>query len=515
MASSRLADTISRDLYALEDEENPRGSKRTTVWPSTTLDQVFDQERSDHKTLRQILADLRQEIITGGRGNIVFPVTSVNGMTDDVVITPETIGLGQVDNTRDADKPLSDPQREALMAILRNYDFNVNLQDLYDHLLDTDNPHGVSIEQINREDALTKFVQQLITKHNFSTQTNVHMDIRRSLSHLWNIVDTIGDGLDEQLENINHMVEDHLTDVYAHQDLFAAKEDLANKVVAFSDTDDNNHTKYPSTRAVVEYVISKITEFSNTIPKISSWIDDIIIVRNRSNIPEPTSRYYRRAYIINEGYRSKSELAICRLDSEGNYYWDYSEFGTYWKFNPNQFYETDDGLSINVTELVSSILDKEGVLENTLREILAGYYTKKDIDNFGFVGQIKIVPGTMDGTIRYYINGDERTMSEDVAVSGLHRLAYLEWVTENELYDQAVQERHIINRGIVTRHLRERAVTHEKISCPPGYIIGNIDDDTQTAHLLSFEQLQGEIDKEGLTEITEEKMEEIWNTTNL
>lgn len=514
MAQSRVTDTISRDLYALEDESNPRGSRRTGVWPSTTLDQVFDQERSDHKTLRQILADLRQEIITGGRGNIEFPVTSVNGQTGDVTITPATIGLDQVDNTRDINKPLSDPQREALMDILKNYDFNVNLQELYDHLLDSSNPHGVSLEQINKDDALTKFVQVLISKHNFSTLSNVHMDIRRSLSHLWNIVDTIGDGLDEKLENLTHDIEDHMTDVYAHQNLFDAKEDLVNKAVAFSDSQDNNHSKYPSTRAVVEYVIAKIAEFSDTLPKISSWIDDIIIVKSRADIPEATSRYYRKVYIIQEGARSKSEMAVCRLDTEGNrYFWDYSEFGTYWKFNPYHFKDSAEGLTINTTNLMESMLNEKGALEKTLAEILSRYYTREEVDDKAYLQRIRIVPGTQDGTIRYYINGDEQTMSDDIRVSGLRRLAFLDYVTEEEIYDQAVQERHIINRGVVTRHLRERAVTHEKIMCPPGYIIGNIDDDTMTAHLLPIENLGGL--GEEFEEMSEWTLQRIWNGEEL
>lgn len=507
MASSRVTDNISRNLYTLDDETNPRGSKRQTVWPSTTLDQVFDQERSDHKTLRQIIADLRQEILTGGKGNIVFPVTTVNGMDGDVEITPETLGLGNVDNTRDIDKPLSDPQRLAVQQILATYDFNVNLQELYDHLVAGDNPHGVSLEHINKDGALDKLINQLINKHNFSTQTNIHTDIRRSLSNLWTIVDQMDDDIDDRIDAINRMVETYFTDAHAHQNLFDLKEDVAHKTSSLENVEVVNHTNYPSARAVVEYVANKISEFNKTIPHIENWIDDITTVRSRTDIPEPSSKYLRKAYIVQCGEGSYSELAVCRLTTDDRYYWDYSPISIS-KFNPKQFYDSLDGLTINTAELVESILNQEGVLEQTLKEILSGYYNAQQIDDFGFIRSIHFLPGTMDGHIRFYINNDERTMSKDIPVAGLQRCAYLEWITENELYDQSVHERHIVNRGIVSRHIRERAVTPEKIDCPPGYLIGNIKDTSGEAQFLKIDDMK--LILEDIDEISEDKMVEIW-----
>ena len=79
--------SIARDLLILADENNPATSEKTIVRPNTTLDQVYDQLSPDYKTLREILEDLREEIISGGIGAIVFPVNSVNGKTGDVQIT--------------------------------------------------------------------------------------------------------------------------------------------------------------------------------------------------------------------------------------------------------------------------------------------------------------------------------------------------------------------------------------------------------------------------------------------
>lgn len=52
--------------------------------------------------------------ITAQIGGINFPVTSVNSMTGDVTIAPTDLGLGNVDNTSDADKPVSIAQQAAL-----------------------------------------------------------------------------------------------------------------------------------------------------------------------------------------------------------------------------------------------------------------------------------------------------------------------------------------------------------------------------------------------------------------
>jgi len=115
VSNRRVQGSIRRDLYVLEDENNPRSSQAENILPSTILDQVYDDQSPTNKNLREIIEELRQEIITGGRGNIKFPVTSVNGMTDDVVLTKKSIGLEHADNTRDIDKPLSSPQRNAVM----------------------------------------------------------------------------------------------------------------------------------------------------------------------------------------------------------------------------------------------------------------------------------------------------------------------------------------------------------------------------------------------------------------
>ena len=137
MNSKRINGNLGRDLLVLEDESNPDTSKAKVIYPSTTLDQVFDDESPTKKTLRQLLEEIHQDIITGGKGNIVFPVTSVNNKNGDIVIDKNSVGLNKVDNTSDIDKPLSVPQQRAIMEILKNYDFNVDIEKICHHILNT------------------------------------------------------------------------------------------------------------------------------------------------------------------------------------------------------------------------------------------------------------------------------------------------------------------------------------------------------------------------------------------
>ncbi len=475
--SKRMANNLSRDLYVLEDESNPKGTQVDRVWATTILDNVFDNLSPTNKTLRQIIEELRQEIITGGRGNIVFPVTSVNGMSGDIVITKEKVGLGRVDNTPDVDKPLSTPQRTAVEEMLKNFNFHVNLDDLYDHLVNTSNPHGVTIEQLNEGDALAAFVKRHIANHNFSKDHSVHMDIRNSLSRLWTMTEGINGTVEEKLGRMMALLEAHTGDTAAHQDLFDAKEDVKNKAASFSLEENGDNIHYPTTRAVINYTSEQLGAFRRQLPDISNWIDDIQVVSTRDDLPGPSLRYLHKAYFIRKGRQSFEEVGVCRQNPNGSCYWDISALGAYSKFNPDHFVDSASGLSINMSSVIDAIISENGMLDTSLSNILADYYKKEDIDGYKFINSIHVSPGTIDGTIRFYVNEDLSTMSDDIKVAGLKRLAFLERITENELADQAVFSRHIISRAIESRHLNPKIITLEHMTgCGYGKIIGNMTD---------------------------------------
>lgn len=475
MSSKRIEESINRDIFIMEDENNPRKSKVSKVYPTTVLDQVFDPLSPTKDNLRTILSNLKQEIITGGKGNIVFPVTTVNGKDGDVILTANDLGLGRVDNTRDIDKPLSIPQREALMTILKEYNFNVNLDDLYNHIMDTNNPHKITIDQLKSDESFADFVKYYISLHNNSNDSSVHTEMRRSLSKLWNRVDDIDNGLEDRIHNVLECLDEHLENKNAHYELFDAKEDISNKVKTFSTTTNNDHTKYPTTKAIVEFVANMITEYDKSSPNINNWIDDIKVVDSRDQLPSPSYKYYRKAYFIRNGFTSYHEVAVCRINSDNKTYsWDISQLGSISKYNQNHFEDSVNGLSIKMSSVVDAILDKNGALDSSLSEILQNYYKKEDIDKSHYINDIKIIPGTLDGTVRYYINDDISTMSDDIYVSGLKRIAFLEWITENEIWDKAIHSRHIVDRAIETRHIVDKSITPDKLSCDYGYILGNV-----------------------------------------
>lgn len=493
-----LTENLQRDLFILEDENNPKTSQVNKVWPSTVVDQVFDQMSPTKKNLREIIADLREEIKTGGVGNIVFPVTSVNGQPGDVIITPNNIGLGRVDNTRDIDKPLSTPQRSAIMDILAGYNFKINLDKVYDHLIDNTNPHSVSVDQINKDDALTTFVSRLIGAHSLSEERIVHMDIRNSLSKLWNYVDeNINGGLDTKINKVLGIMNTHIVDHSAHHELFKEKEDVLNKSVGFT-TITGDHQKYPSTRAVVEFVAAQIKSFNNTLPNITDYVAQIITIKTRANLPPANNASLRNAYLIQSGNGSQNEIAICKMNPDKTYNWNITSLGSYSKFNLNQFEDTTDGLSIKMGTIIDAILTKTGDIDSTTSRILKDYYKKDEIES-RFLRSIKILPGTMDGSIRYYINGDTLTMSDDIHIPGLKNLAYMEYVTEKEIRELAVQNRHLANASVDGRviglktikreHIDDSTYTPDMFKTPKGTMLGNISNTDGIVRSISLVQL--------------------------
>lgn len=490
MESKRLMNVMQRDLFILEDESNPRGSKVDQVLPSTILDQVYDDQSPTHKNLRAILEDLKMDILTGGRGNIVFPVTSVNGKTDDVILTKADVGLGRVDNTADIDKPLSTPQRSTIMDILAGYDFNVNLDELYNHLMDNNNPHLVTLDQINKDNDLDNYVNGLISLHNYSNHFTVHTDIRRSLSTLWQLVDEINNSLEDRLAHTLQAVDDHIDDENAHYSIMELKENISNKVDSFNKTLNNDYVKYPSTKSVIEYIENRLTDYHDELPDLVDWIDNIIPIGSRDDLPVPSKRYHRKAYLIGSGNNSFMELAICRQNKDESFSWDITETGAFSKLNPKHLKDSELGLSINLPGLIDDLLSENGALDTSLSEVLSHYYNKEDIDDFHYISQLNMEPGTVDGTIRFYINGDPSTMSDDINVAGLKRMAYLEYVTENELWDNSVWSRHILTDAIETRHIQDRAVTAEKLNCRCGYILGNtINENDTLTHEIKLTEL--------------------------
>lgn len=86
--------------------------------------------RSDTSTAWVVIGDSPSALYSWGQINYpASPVTSVNGQTGVVVLGKSNVGLANVENTSDADKPVSTAQQSALNAKLASSN---NLSDLAD-----------------------------------------------------------------------------------------------------------------------------------------------------------------------------------------------------------------------------------------------------------------------------------------------------------------------------------------------------------------------------------------------
>ena len=56
---------LSKDSLILEDEANPVSSEKRIVYLKTSIDSVYDFSTPENKSLRTIIEELNQEIITG------------------------------------------------------------------------------------------------------------------------------------------------------------------------------------------------------------------------------------------------------------------------------------------------------------------------------------------------------------------------------------------------------------------------------------------------------------------
>lgn len=498
-----VSNTLSKLLYILQDENNPYGSNIDSVWPETVFDQVYDNLSATHKTLREVIADIRQEIITGGTGDIVFPVTTVQGRRGDVVLVKEDIGLGNVDNTADMAKPLSDSQRTSVQIMIDNAVAQVehprlpdgtlvDFQELVDHMLSTSNPHNVTFNQINARGDVTTHISSLISAHNNSQ--SAHQDIRERINDLSDAIDSIGTNVDEKIDNIGNTIERHYADPAAHATIFDTKENISNKVNNFNLV---NHVKYPTVRAVVEYVAAVLADFQEEYANVETWINDIYVVNTRDDIPEASFNNFQDAYFIRRAPNNTTEIAICRKINDSEYYWDYTTFTSHAEFDDRYFYESEYGLTINTQSIAELILDDENILQHitdtvdtVVHQMMAGYVTNETFYSMANVTKINMLSGTVDGSIRFYINNDPSTMSNDISITGLKRCAYLDRVSSDTIEHDSIGEDHIQGNAINTTHIQNQAVTLDKMSAGYMTVIGNVTDpSTRRAEEITIEQL--------------------------
>jgi hypothetical protein len=119
------------------------------------------------------------------------PVQSVNGMVGAINITPEKVGLGNVNNTSDMDKPVSFPISGALIALEQkilsqvqlssqeDLEFQVGLYSGID-FLNVHYPRNLTQKPKSVTCSIENNIDNLIYNHQISNVTNVSFDIEFS-----------------------------------------------------------------------------------------------------------------------------------------------------------------------------------------------------------------------------------------------------------------------------------------------------------------------------------------------
>ena len=395
--NGRVSEDLPRDLFVFHDEKNQQTSKISRIFGTTILDQVFDQLDPERKTLRQILEEIRHEIKTGGQNAIIFPVTSVNEKTGDVKLTPHDIGLGNVDNTSDMAKPLSAPQRDTVLSILANYPFSPNLKKYDDHIVDTNNPHDVTVEQLDKNEELTKYIDRNVAKWLYKHTTDrsdfIHHDIKNSIREERRRITELQSLFDRTIEINDRNIATLFATTTDHSVQLSERELLSNKVNVFDEVTNSTNRLYPSTRAVVHYMRKKLKDLN--LVTLDGIVSDIKVIEKRSQLPTASKANYREIYIIRRGRGSKIDIAMCRK-ADSMYYWDINDIGAYSKYDARYFIDTSEGLSLNLQAIFNAITEGEGLLQEIYsssgKNVLTGFhgYTY-DAGNTNFAGEVNTV----------------------------------------------------------------------------------------------------------------------------
>lgn len=472
---------LNNDLRILEDESNPQSSNTIVLRPVTTIDQVRESNLSN-RTLVDIINELRQAIKAGGETTIVFPVDSVNGMTGDVNITKDTIGLGNVENYSPKDMPMSDAQFEAIQEMLRNFHPTVDLHELYDHIANTSNPHNVTLDQIDVNNDIEGIVSRIVNEHNVS-QT-AHTYINRNINSLSNNIASIGNkvnALATSVDSVRLLVSKHNADEGAHLDLFSQKENVSNKISIINDT--STAEQYPSATAVKAFVNTSLDTFKSKLNLPDDWIKDVIVVENTASLPTPTKRCDHILYFVRQGDDGKALLAraVCLTIMPEEWAWLFTDLNCYVTYG-NSFDTSGSELELDYKNVVNKFFSQpeaqstmSAAMTEIMQQELNNYYTKSDISELGFINQISMETGTMNGCIKYFINGDTSTMNE-VRVSGLQKLAFMEEITGNDIALKTIWNDHIADASIDSRVIKPKNVDASKLTAPYETFFGNIGD---------------------------------------
>ena len=140
-------ETVEKDQEAslnahLADYNNPH---------RVTKDQVGLGNVDNTADLDKPVSTATEKAISNAKAELNTALTShINNRDNPHRVTKDQVGLGNVDNTSDINKPISHLTQDALDALQRNIDklSETTSSELGDHIADFNNPHQVTAEQI-------------------------------------------------------------------------------------------------------------------------------------------------------------------------------------------------------------------------------------------------------------------------------------------------------------------------------------------------------------------------------
>ena len=143
--SSSIGEVSTKVTNHIEDKNNPHQVTKAQVG----LDQVDNTSdlnkpvSTAQQTAINLAKEELQKVIDTNKATIDNYTVSGHKISENPVLTKEDVGLGNVDNTADIDKPISHFVQDALDALKTSSDAGLNA-----HISDTNNPHKVTKEQV-------------------------------------------------------------------------------------------------------------------------------------------------------------------------------------------------------------------------------------------------------------------------------------------------------------------------------------------------------------------------------
>ena len=285
--------TVNGTVQTVEDKTAKIVVDKSTVGLSN-VDNTSDKDKPISTEQATAIADAKKAG-TDAQTNLT---AHINDKENPHEVTKEQVGLGNVDNTSDENKPVSTLQAAAIAdAKKAGTDAQVNLTV---HINDKDNPHEVSKAQVglgnvdNTSDANKPISTATQTALNEKLDKIAVVDVttdavKGQVADAKSVYDTIQEAKPDIVTPTAESTDTQTASAKAVWDMIGTMESIANKVTAISSSSDDSH--YPSAKSVYDAIESAKSELKtndNTIinqnaayAELGEWADSNADNENR------------------------------------------------------------------------------------------------------------------------------------------------------------------------------------------------------------------------------------------